>query len=106
MTSSSQEMRDFVLSLTSHRDIAKSAPDPLRPSERVLNLARQLAAWHDTRPVPDRWHPLLLGRVAARFGASRELAAAALIHAGWNENRISAGSWWTAPASPSSTPKE
>jgi hypothetical protein len=63
-------------------------------SPRVIELAQQIKAWHDTRPVPDRWYPVQLGRLAAQLGASRELAAAALQYAGWVERRIGAGSFW------------
>lgn len=98
MTPNDQEIRKFVLSLGARQPTTDPTPMPAHPTKSVLALADRLAVWHDTRPVPVRWQPVLLGRVAALFGVSRELAAAAMIHAGWTENRIGVGSWWTAPA--------
>lgn len=63
-------------------------------SNRVIELANQIKAWHDTRPVPERWHPVQLGRLAAQFNVSRELAAASLGHAGWIETRSGTHSFW------------
>jgi hypothetical protein len=39
----------------------------------------------------------MLGRIAALFGVSRELAAAALQYAGWKETRKSTASLWLPP---------
>lgn len=94
------ELRSLVLGLSLQRAPASivKTQNPSHPTQRVIELAGRIATWHETRPVPDRWQPVLLGRVAARFGTCRELAAAALAYAGWTENRIGVGSWWTAPA--------
>ena len=64
------------------------------PSNRVTTLANQINTWHETRSVPERWQPVMLGRIAALFGISRELAATGLHYAGWKENRIGAASLW------------
>lgn len=69
----------------------------LKVSERVVNLAHQLTAWHDARPVPERWNPVQLGRLAATLGVSNELIAAALQYAGWTERKQSTYSLWAAP---------
>jgi hypothetical protein len=66
-------------------------------SEKVINLAHQLAAWHDARLVPERWQPVQLGRLAATFGVSNEVMAAALQYAGWAETKKSTYSLWAAP---------
>lgn len=63
-------------------------------SSRVIELADQIKAWHDTRPVPDRWHPVQLGRLAAQFSVSREVAAAALGYAGFIEKKSGTHSLW------------
>ena len=63
-------------------------------STRVIELANQIKAWHDTRPIPDRWRPIPLGRLAAQLNASREVTAAALGYAGWVENRRGTQSLW------------
>jgi hypothetical protein len=63
-------------------------------STRVIELADQIKAWHETRPIPDRWYPVQLGRAAAQFGVSRELAATALQYANWKEKRTGATSLW------------
>jgi hypothetical protein len=67
------------------------------PSKRVINLAHKINEWHESRQVPERWQPVMLGRIAALFGVSRELAAAALQYAGWKEKRIGASSYWLPP---------
>lgn len=67
------------------------------PSHRVIELAEKINAWHDKRPVPERWQPVILGRIAALFGVTRELAAAGLQYAGWQEKRIGTTSLWQAP---------
>jgi hypothetical protein len=64
------------------------------PSKRVINLAQQINEWHEKRQVPERWQPVMLGRIAALFGVSRELAATALQYAGWKETRKSNTSLW------------
>jgi hypothetical protein len=66
-------------------------------SEKVVNLAHQLDVWHDARPVPERWNPVQLGRLAATLGVSNELIAAALQYAGWTERKQSTYSLWVAP---------
>ncbi|PPC93909.1 MAG: hypothetical protein CTY33_05900 [Methylotenera sp.] len=63
-------------------------------SIRVIELADQINAWHDTRPIPERWQPIKLGRLAAQLDASRELTAAALEQAGFYEKRIGTNSLW------------
>lgn len=63
-------------------------------STRVIDLAEQIKSWHNTRPIPNRWYPVQLGRLAAQLGASRELTASALQYAGWVEKRIGASSFW------------
>lgn len=67
------------------------------PSSRVINLAHQIDEWHENRQVPERWQPVMLGRIAALFGVTRELAAAALQYAGWKETRKSTTSLWLPP---------
>jgi hypothetical protein len=64
------------------------------PSKHVINLAQQINEWHENRQVPERWQPVMLGRIAALFGVSRELAAAALQYAEWKETRKSTTSLW------------
>ena len=56
-------------------------------SNHVIELADQIKAWHDTRPIPERWQPVQLGRLAAQLNASRELTATALGYAGFIEVR-------------------
>ena len=63
-------------------------------SNRVIELADQIKAWHNRRPIPERWHPVQLGRLAAQLDASRELTATALGYAGWIEKRIGTHSLW------------
>lgn len=63
-------------------------------SNRVIELADQIKAWHDTRPIPERWQPVQLGRLAAQFNASRELTAAVLGYAGWVEKQIGTHKLW------------
>lgn len=63
-------------------------------STRVIELADQIKAWHDTRLIPDRWRPIQLGRLAAQLNASRELTATALEYAGWVEKQIGAHKLW------------
>ena len=63
-------------------------------TNRVIGLSEQLKTWHDTRPIPERWYPVQLGRLAAQFGTSRELTASALGYAGWVEKRSGTISFW------------
>lgn len=63
-------------------------------SNRVIELTDQIKAWHDTRPIPDRWHAVQLGRLAAQLNASRELTATALGYAGWVEKQIGTHKLW------------
>ena len=67
---------------------------PSHISTRVIELSEQIKTWHESRPVPERWYPVQLGRLAAQLNASRELTATALHYTGWVENRIGAGSFW------------
>ena len=67
---------------------------PPHISNRVIVLTEQIKTWHESRPVPERWYPVQLGRLAAQLNASRELTATALHYTGWVENRIGAGSFW------------
>lgn len=76
-------------------EAVKQNSDSKYPSPSVVTLAENLKAWHDNRPIPDRWAPVALGRLAAYFGATRELMAAACRHAGWLEKRESGRSLWT-----------
>ena len=69
----------------------------MQVSEKVVNLANQLTKWHDARPVPERWNPVQLGRLAATLGTTNELIAAALQYAGWTEKKQSTFSLWVAP---------
>lgn len=69
----------------------------LQVSEKVLSLVQQLTEWHNKRPVPDRWHPVILGRLAATFGVTNEVMAATLHYAGWKETKKSTYSLWVAP---------
>lgn len=64
-------------------------------SPSVIELAERLMKWHEKRPAPERWQPIQLGRMAAMFGTSRELMAAALQYAGFKESKTSATSLWT-----------
>lgn len=63
-------------------------------SEKVIQLADRFVMWHRLQPLPERWEPQQLGRIAAVFGVSRELMAAALKHAGWVEHKTGATSYW------------
>lgn len=63
-------------------------------STRVIELADQIKAWHDTRPIPERWQPIQLGRFAAQLNASRELTATALRYAGWVEKQTGTHKLW------------
>lgn len=67
------------------------------PSQRVIELAEKINKWHDKRPVPERWQPVILGRIAALFGVTREQAAAGMQYAGWQEKRTGTSSLWQAP---------
>jgi len=67
---------------------------PQLVSPRIVELAGNIKMWHDTRPCPERWQEISLGRIAAHFNVSREVAAAALQYAGWVEKRVSASSVW------------
>lgn len=69
------------------------APYPKVP-EKIVHLSEQINSWHKTLPLPIRWQPLQLGRIAARFNVSRELAATALQYGGWIEKRIGNISYW------------
>lgn len=100
MNSKSFDIQDYLARLREHS--LKRRPDAayVTPIPRVVELAQKIGVWHGDRPVPDRWQPILLGRVAALFGVSRDLAAAALLHAGWKETRRWPGgpSYWHPPS--------
>lgn len=76
--------------------LAQHAP-PVVPTQRVIELAAQINAWHKTLPVPECWQPLQLGRIAATFGVTREMAASALKYGRWKEQRQGATSLWHLP---------
>lgn len=86
-------VHDFLEKLKNSTPILEQEQQ-LHVSNRVIELAEQIKAWHDTRPIPERWRPIQLGRLAAQLNASRELTATALGYAGWNEKRIRAQSLW------------
>jgi len=94
------DLQEFIATLTA---VPTAQPQectaPAEISTRAVALSEQINHWHDARPVPDRWKPALLGRIAARFGATRELAAVALQHAGWRELRKAkhGASYWLPP---------
>jgi hypothetical protein len=86
-------VHDFLERL---RSPSSNEEPPLTPhvSNHVIELAEKINAWHDARPVPERWQPVQLGRLAALFNVSRELTAVALGYAGWVEKKRSAQSLW------------
>ncbi len=86
-------VHDFLEKLKNHTHTVEQGQQSL-VSNRVIELADQIKAWHDTRPIPERWHPVQLGRLAAQLNTSRELTATALGYAGWIEHRIGRGSFW------------
>lgn len=93
MDSYHQNLRNYMEQLKSvTHNTSQSAT-----SQRVATLTARIQVWHETRPIPERWQPVALGRVAALFGTTRELAAVALQNAGWKEQRKGGRSLWTAP---------
>ena len=86
-------VHDFLEKLKNHIPIVEQEQQS-HVSTRVIELADQIKAWHDTRPIPDRWQPVQLGRLAAQLNASRELTAAALGYTGWVEKRVGAHKVW------------
>ena len=86
-------VHDFLEKLKSYTPTAEQEQQSL-VSNRVIELAEQIKAWHDTRPIPDRWRPIQLGRLAAQLNASRELTATALGYVGWIEKRSGTTSFW------------
>lgn len=72
-------------------------PQPVVPTQRVMDLSVQINVWYKTLPVPDCWRPISLGRTAAMFGSTRELTASALQYGGWKEQRAGAKSMWHLP---------
>ena len=86
-------VHDFLEKLKNHTPTLEQEQQSL-VSNRVIELADQIKAWHDTRPIPDRWHAVQLGRIAAQLNASRDLTATALKYSGWVENRIANQSLW------------
>lgn len=93
MTSTLQKMRERMDAACRETLTPLNNKEP-NVSAKVIRLAEQIQAWHKTIPLPDRWDPLQLGRIAARFNASRELAASALQYGGWVEKRIGTTSYW------------
>lgn len=90
-------LQDFKNRLSTAQAVTpqqKPTVEQAKISPRVIELASQINSWHKTLPLPDRWYPLQLGRIAAQFGASRELTAAALVYGGWKEFRSGATSLW------------
>ena len=75
----------------------KNESPQIKVSEKVISLAYQLTKWHDARPVPERWNPVQLGRLAATLGTSNEVMAATLKYAGWTERKQGTYSLWAAP---------
>lgn len=92
-------MHSYSNKLKSCMERFKDANVQVAPAPRILQLAHGIEKWHATRNIPERWQPVVLGRVAALFGVSREVAAAALTVAGWLETRSSGRSLWQAPTS-------
>ena len=86
-------VHDFLEKLKNHTPTVEQKQQSL-VSNRVIELADQIKAWHDTRPIPDRWQPVQLGRIAAQLNASRELTATALMYVGWIEKRVGAQKLW------------
>ena len=86
-------VRDFLEKLKNHTPTVEQEQQS-HVSSRVIELANQIRAWHDTRPIPDRWQPVQLGRLAAQLNVSRELTAAALGYEGWVEKQIGAHKLW------------
>lgn len=86
-------VRDFLEKLKNHTPLVEQEQQS-HVSTRVIELAELIKAWHDTRPIPDRWHPVQLGRIAAHLNASRELTATALGYAGFIEKRSGNISFW------------
>lgn len=78
----------------------QKAPAPNREiddviSIKIIELAERVSKWHEKIPIPERWQPIQLGRIAARFSTSRELMAATLQYAGFQETKTSNMSLWT-----------
>jgi hypothetical protein len=92
-------MHSYSDKLKSFIEHYKEANIQVAPTTRILQLALDIEKWHAGRNVPERWQPVVLGRVAALFGVSREVAAAALTVAGWLETRSAGRSLWQAPTS-------
>ena len=93
-------LQDYIENICQFEQHEQLPPDlSVDISPRAVALSEQIAHWHNTRPVPDRWKPVLLGRTAARFGSTRELTAVALQHAGWRELRKAkhGASYWLPP---------
>lgn len=88
-------MKEYIEQLRAQMLARQSESPPQSTlSPRVVKLAEQINAWHDKRTVPERWNPVMLGRIAALFGVTRELAAAGMQYAGWKENRTGNASMW------------
>lgn len=90
---SSNYLHDFLEKYRNHTPILEQEQQSL-VSNRVIELAEQINAWHDTRPIPERWQPVQLGRLAAQLNSSRELTAISLRYAGWVEKRSGTYSLW------------
>ena len=63
-------------------------------SPHIIELAERVIRWHEKLPIPDRWQPVQLGRIAATFNTSREAMAVALHYAGFQETKTSNMSLW------------
>ena len=74
-------VQNFLESLKNPKP--QDTQNPSHISTRVIELSEQIKTWHETRPVPERWQPVQLGRLAAQLNASRDLTATALGLAGW-----------------------
>ena len=85
-------VRDFLEKMKKHTPIQNEQQSYV--SSRVIELADQINAWHETRPIPERWNPVQLGRLAAQFDTSREALANALHYGGWIETRKGSFSYW------------
>lgn len=82
----------YIATLRKKLDSQPQNHDPT--SAKVRRLADTITAWHSHRSVPERWNPVQLGRLAAMFGVTREVAATALTLAGWREIRTNRCSYW------------
>lgn len=82
------------LAAEAERKTLPLSDDAPKVSEKVIELASKVRVWHKALPLPARWEEQQLGRMAALFGVSRELMAAALHYEGWMEHKAGATSYW------------